>query len=67
MPFAAHAVPPLTTVRQPIRSAGSVAAEMLIELIEHPGAHSQRVMLPTELVLRATTPAGGGEWKVGSD
>lgn len=56
MPFAARTVPPLTTVRQPIRSAGSVAAEMLMELIGHPDVHPRRILLPTELVIRASTP-----------
>ncbi len=57
MPFAARTVPPLTTVRQPIRSAGSVAAEMLMELIKHPGTQPRRILLPTELVMRGSTPS----------
>jgi LacI family transcriptional regulator len=54
MPFAANTVPPLTTVRQPVRQMGEVAAETLIELIEHPNSLPRRIILPTELVIRAT-------------
>lgn len=57
MPFSARTTPSLTTVRQPIRSAGSVAAEMLIELIGHRDSPPRRVLLPTELVIRGSTPA----------
>ncbi|MEW5869007.1 MAG: LacI family DNA-binding transcriptional regulator [Chloroflexota bacterium] len=54
MPFAAHADPPLTTIRQPIQHLGSLAAEMLIERIENPQMAPRRVILPTELVVRAS-------------
>lgn len=52
MPFAALADPPLTTVRQPVTRTGMVAAETLIDLIEHPGSPTRRIILPTELVIR---------------
>lgn len=52
MPFAAHADPPLTTVRQPIGRTGRLAAQLLIEQIEKPDEPVRRVMLPTELVIR---------------
>ncbi len=55
MPFAAHADPPLTTIRQPVHRAGAVAAEVLIDLISNPGSRPRRVILPTELVIRAST------------
>jgi LacI family transcriptional regulator len=54
MPFAAHTNPPLTTVRQPVQRTGEVAAETLIDLIEHPGAPPRRIVLPTELVIRVS-------------
>lgn len=54
MSFAAHANPPLTTIRQPIQRLGSLAAEMLIERIENPHMASRRVILPTELVVRSS-------------
>jgi LacI family transcriptional regulator len=58
MPFAAHTDPPLTTVRQPIPRAGSVAAETLFDIIEHPAAPPRRILLNTELVIRASTGDG---------
>jgi LacI family transcriptional regulator len=54
IPPAATSNPPLTTIRQPIQRTGSVAAEMLIERIEHPETKTCRIVLPTELVIRAT-------------
>jgi DNA-binding LacI/PurR family transcriptional regulator len=50
VPEAAAATPPLTTIRQPHRSKGSEAVRLLLE---GPGAES--VVLPTELVVRAST------------
>jgi LacI family transcriptional regulator len=60
MPFAARAVPPLTTVRQPIQRIGAVAAEMLFDLIENPDTPPRRTILATELVIRASSGAGVG-------
>jgi LacI family transcriptional regulator len=54
IPAAATSNPPLTTVRQPIQRTGSVAAEMLIDLIEHPEPQPRRIVLPTELVIRSS-------------
>jgi len=55
IPPAANSKPPLTTVRQPIQRTGSLAAEMLIDMIEHPDSGPRRVVLPTELVLRSSS------------
>jgi LacI family transcriptional regulator len=54
MPIAASSNPALTTVRQPVQRTGQAAAEMLIDLIEHPDAQPRRIVLPTELVIRAS-------------
>jgi len=54
MPFAARTEPPLTSVRQPAQRTGIAAAEMLIELIESEDVSPRRVILPTELVIRAS-------------
>ena len=54
IPPAAHTNPPLTTIRQPIQQTGSVAAELLIDLIERPDPQPRRVVLPTELVIRSS-------------
>ena len=53
LPFATYINPPLTTVHQPIRSVGRVAAEMLIEQLE--GKPVRQVILPVELVIRNST------------
>jgi LacI family transcriptional regulator len=57
MPFAARTDPPLTTIRQPIQRSGELATETLIDLIQHPQATTRRVILPTELVVRASCGA----------
>lgn len=54
IPPAANSNPPLTTIRQPIQRTGSVAAEMLIDMIERPDAQPRRTVLPTELVIRSS-------------
>lgn len=54
IPTSATSTPPLTTVRQPIQRTGSLAAEMLIERIEHPETQHCRIVLPTELVIRSS-------------
>lgn len=49
MPAAASADPPLTTIRQPVEEKGSVAARLLL------AGSREHVILPTELVVRAST------------
>ena len=68
IPAAAKADPPLTTMRQPIRSMGMVAVETLIDIIAHPGSDTRHVVLTTELVIRSSCGAlnpklEGGEGK----
>lgn len=54
LPFSAYSDPPLTTVRQPIQRMGAMAVETLMDIIAHPAASPRRVVLPTELVIRAS-------------
>lgn len=54
VPFATRTDPALTTVRQPIQLMGALAAETLINMISHPDGQPHRVLLPTELVIRAS-------------
>jgi LacI family transcriptional regulator len=54
MPFAARTDPPLTTIRQPIQRTGQVAADTLMEMIEERTEQPRRIILPTELVIRAS-------------
>lgn len=55
IPDAQWTHPPLTTVRQPMREMGRCATRMLLESIANPDAPRQRIELPTELVVRATS------------
>ncbi len=50
VPEAAAATPPLTTIRQPHQRKGSEAVRLLLE-----GPEAQSVLLPIELVVRAST------------
>ncbi len=54
IPGAVSANPPLTTVRQPLREMGKRATRMLFERIDDPRRDSERIELPTELIVRAT-------------
>ena len=57
IPIASAIVPALTTVRQPIERMGSMAVEVLLSVLEDSsgeGAPAQRIILPTELVIRAS-------------
>jgi len=52
IPLSSAVEPPLTTVRQPIAQMGETAVEILLSLLDHPGAEPQAVILPTELIIR---------------
>ena len=54
IPSACMTVPPLTTIKQPIRQVGSVAAKTLIKMIEQPQKESYHIILPTKLVVRSS-------------
>jgi LacI family transcriptional regulator len=54
IPSAATSHPPLTTIRQPIIRTGCLAAEMLIDIIQHPETQPRRMVLSTELVIRSS-------------
>ena len=56
--LSAYTSPPLTTARMPLREIGSTAAEMLFRLIEGRPLRRRHVVLPTELVIRSSTPPG---------
>lgn len=58
--FAALTCPPLSTVRQPIVDKGRVAAELLLDALAERGS-AERIVLPTELVLRGTTRWSTGQ------
>jgi LacI family transcriptional regulator len=54
LPQAAHTDPPLTTVRQPTYRLGTMTVDSLLDLIEYPDSSPRRIVLPTELVVRAS-------------
>lgn len=53
--MAQFAVPPLTTVRQPMSDMGRRAVEMLLLQIKGDNLSESRVVLPTELIIREST------------
>jgi LacI family transcriptional regulator len=64
MPGSARSNPPLSTVRQPVQRTGMVAAETLIDMTSHPNGAPRRIILPTELIIRAS--CGYGHRKSGA-
>ncbi len=54
LPQSARTEPPLTTVRQPTYRLGTTAVDSLLDLIEYPDSSPRRIVLPTELVVRAS-------------
>jgi LacI family transcriptional regulator len=53
--FAAAAVIPLTSVRQPAVLMGTTAVELLLAAAESPGGPTERVVFGPELVVRSST------------
>jgi LacI family transcriptional regulator len=61
IPIASAIEPALTTVRQPIERMASMAVEVLLSVLEtspQGEAPAQRIVLPTELVIRASCGSG---------
>ncbi|BAS25886.1 LacI family DNA-binding transcriptional regulator [Limnochorda pilosa] len=54
LPLAATAVPPLTTVRQPIAEMGAIAFRMVVRLAAGEQLETERVLLDTQLVERGS-------------
>ena len=54
LPIAAAAMPPLTTVRQPLQEMGTIAFRMVIRLAAGETLESRRIVLDTELVVRGS-------------
>jgi LacI family transcriptional regulator len=55
--IATQMTPRLTTIRQPVQQKGATAASLLIDKIEERANGPQRVILPTELVIRQSCGA----------
>lgn len=52
LPAGQTAVPPLTTIRQPIGRIGALATHTLIDIINNPQKPTQHIVLPSELIIR---------------
>ncbi|CAN5129579.1 LacI family DNA-binding transcriptional regulator [soil metagenome] len=59
IPEASQMTPPLTTIRQPMKTLGATAARMVMALMAGETLESMHVLLPTQLVPRATTAPPG--------
>lgn len=57
VPEATRRALPLTTIQQPMRRLGAVAADMVFTLLSGGEIEEMNVILPTRLVVRATTAA----------
>lgn len=55
LPTAREFNPPLTTIRQPIFGKAEVATNLLLDQIDNPKPSSRGVILPTELISRASS------------
>jgi LacI family transcriptional regulator len=55
--IATRTTPKLTTIRQPVQQKGTTAASLLIERLDQRANGPQRVLLPTELVIRQSCGA----------
>lgn len=55
IPASSVTYPPLTTIRQPLQEIGERAMGMLLELMNHSELSSSEILLPTSLVMRAST------------
>jgi DNA-binding LacI/PurR family transcriptional regulator len=53
-PLAMYAAPPLTTIRQPIEKLGKEMVRLLLHRLADPEGEPQTLILPTELVVRAS-------------
>ncbi len=60
LPVAATATPPLTTIHQPIHELGSMATEMLIDLLDGKARPPYQKILPAQLVVRESTSQSHG-------
>jgi LacI family transcriptional regulator len=68
--FAATTTPPLSTARMPLQDIGAAAAHLLFALIEAEPVARRHVILPTQVVIRGTTPpmnANGAVAHAGDD
>ncbi|TVR18910.1 MAG: LacI family transcriptional regulator [Anaerolineaceae bacterium] len=56
-PAASNAVPPLTTIRQPVEESGSMAVRTLVDMIDTESREARGTILPVELIVRKSCGA----------
>ena len=54
LPLASYADPPLTTIRQPVELLGQEMVRLLLHRLSDPDGDPESIILPTELVVRAS-------------
>jgi LacI family transcriptional regulator len=67
IPQASLIHPAMTTINQPLEKMGRVAAQMLLDLLNHPEKVADRIELPTQLVVRDSCSSPRPEESVRSD
>ncbi|MDF2630906.1 MAG: hypothetical protein K0R39_4737 [Symbiobacteriaceae bacterium] len=60
-PLTALIDPPLSTIRIPVFDLGATAAHMLVDMLRHRVEGPRQTILPSQLVVRAST-----SWAVGA-
>jgi DNA-binding LacI/PurR family transcriptional regulator len=65
-PMSQYLLPPLTSVRQPIREAGRKCVEILVALLKEQQPAERQVLLQPQLVLRASTSKAPALRRLGS-
>jgi LacI family transcriptional regulator len=55
LPAAAYANPPLTTIRQPIRQAGTETVETLLDILSNGQDPARRITMSTDLIIRSSS------------
>ncbi|MGA3326981.1 MAG: LacI family DNA-binding transcriptional regulator [Terriglobia bacterium] len=61
IPSAAYCIPALTTVRQPLREMGEIAARTLLNRIEDDETYLPEIVIEPELVVRQSTARARGQ------
>ncbi|MFO7322909.1 MAG: LacI family DNA-binding transcriptional regulator [Chloroflexota bacterium] len=65
LPASASSTPPLTTVRQPIQEVGSLATQMLADLLQGRAEPPYQKILPATLVVRQSSGSNSFRWSSG--
>ncbi len=57
LPLSENSTPPLTTIRQSVHEIGKIAIETLIDILQTGTQPPRHIILPTELIVRASSSA----------